>query len=67
MTAAQFEMLADVESDEVLRWRFDLLVRAGYEAGDAMVIASHLEVDLHAAEELVLAGCPPATATQILL
>ena len=67
MTAAQFEMLADVESDEVLRWRFDLLVRAGYEAGDAMVVASHLEVDLRVAENLVLAGCPPATATQILL
>jgi hypothetical protein len=67
MTAAQFEMLADIEAEEVLRWRFELLVRAGYEAGDAMVIASHIEVDLHFAEDLVRAGCPPATAMQILL
>jgi hypothetical protein len=67
MTAAQFEMLADIEAEEVLRWRFDLLVRAGYEAGDAMVIATHVEVDLHLAEDLVRAGCPPTTAVQILL
>jgi hypothetical protein len=67
MTAAQFEMLEDVQAEEVLRWRFGLLLRAGYEAGDAMVIASHVEVDLHVAEDLVRQGCPPATALQILL
>jgi hypothetical protein len=67
MTAAQFEMLADVEAEEVLRWRFELLVRAGYDPADAMVIASHVEIDLHFAEDLVRAGCPPATAVQILL
>lgn len=67
MTAAQFELLADVEAEEVLRWRFGALVRAGYDPCDAMVIASHVEVDLHLAEDLLHRGCSPETAVQILL
>jgi hypothetical protein len=67
MTAAQFELLADVEAEKVLRWRFATLVRAGYDACDAMVIASHVDVDLHAALDLVRSGCSPETAMRILL
>ena len=67
MTAAQFELLADVEADEVLRWRFGLLVRAGYEDCEAIVIASNTAIDVHVAEDLVRRGCPSGTALRILL
>ena len=67
MTAAQFERLGEVEAEGVLRWRFEALVRAGYEAGEAMILASHVEVDLHTATDIVAKGCPPATALRILL
>ena len=67
MTAAQFEMLVDAEADEVLRWRFGLLVRAGYEDCEAIVIASNPAIDVHLAEDLVRRGCPSGTALRILL
>ena len=67
MTAAQFEQLGDLEAETVLRWRFEELTRVGYDAGEAMVLASHVEVDLHAATDIVRRGCPTATAMQILL
>jgi len=67
MTAAQFEQLGDLEAEHVLRWRFEELIRVGYDAGEAMILASHLEVDLHAALDLVGRGCPTATAVRILL
>lgn len=67
MTATQFEQLGAGETQEVLRWRFDELVRVGYEPDDAKVLASHPEVDLHRAVELLKRGCPQATALHILL
>jgi hypothetical protein len=67
MTAAQFEQLGDLEVETVLRWRFEELVRVGYDAGEAMILASHVEVDLHAATDLVARGCTTATAMRILL
>ncbi len=67
MTAAQFEMLTDADADEVLRWRFSLLIRAGYEDCEAIAIASNAAIDLHAAEDLVRRGCPSGTALRILL
>ena len=67
MTAAQFEHLGEAEAETVLRWRFEELVRVGYDAGEAMILASHVEIDLHGATDLVTRGCPTATALQILL
>jgi hypothetical protein len=67
MTVAQFEELADTQAEEVIRWRFDGLVRAGYDASDALVLATHLDVDLHVAADLVQGGCPYETAVRILL
>jgi hypothetical protein len=67
MTAAQFEQLGELEAESVLRWRFEALVRGGYDAGEAMILASHVEVDLHRATDLVVRGCPTATALRILL
>jgi len=67
MTAAQFEQLGELEAETVLRWRFEELLRGGYEAGEAMILASHVEIDLHSAVDLVTRGCPPQTALRILL
>jgi hypothetical protein len=67
MTAAQFEELEPPEVEAVLRWRFEELVRAGYEVGSALILASHVEVDLHDATSLLERGCPPETALQIVL
>jgi len=67
MTAAQFELLDARAAEGVLRWRFDELVRAGYDADQALILASHVEVDLHSATDLLRKGCPVATALRILL
>ncbi len=67
MTAAQFEKLETPEVEAVLRWRFEALVQAGYDAGSALILASHVEVDLHEATRLLERGCPPETALQIVL
>jgi hypothetical protein len=67
MSATESEQLEAPELEEVLRWRFEVLVRAGYDAGNAMILASHAEVDLHAATDLLLRGCPPDTALRIVL
>ena len=67
MTAAQFEQLGTAETDEVFRWRYQELVRGGFDPNDARVLASHIEVDLHQAVELLRDGCPQATALLILL
>ena len=67
MTAAQFEELEAPEVEAVLRWRFEELVRAGYDAGTALILASHVEVDLHDATHLLVRGCTPEIAMQIVL
>jgi hypothetical protein len=67
MTAAQFEMIGETEAEAILRWRFDELVRAGFDIGSALLLASHVEVDLHGATDLVRRGCPSDTALRILL
>lgn len=67
MTAAQFEMIDETEVELILRWRFDELVRAGYDIGSALLLASHVEIDLHDASSLLRRGCPSETAMRILL
>jgi hypothetical protein len=67
VTAAQFEELETPIVEAVLRWRFEALVEAGYDAGNALILASHVEVDLHQAADLVARGCPPETAIRICL
>lgn len=56
-----------MDATQVRRWRFDRLVEVGYEEQAASQLASRRDVDLHAAIELVVRGCPPATAVRILL
>jgi hypothetical protein len=67
MIAVQSEAREACTVDEVLCWRFEELVRAGYEDGDAIELASHLDVDLHMATDLVRRGCPSGTAVRIAL
>ena len=67
MAAAQFEVLEVSEVDVVRRWRFDELVRAGYDDEDAIELAFYLDVDLHLATSLVRRGCPSSTAVRIAL
>lgn len=67
MTAAQFEAIDETEAEMILRWRFDELVRAGYDIGSALLLASHVEIDLHDASALVRRGCPSETALRILI
>jgi hypothetical protein len=66
MTAGQFELLADGEAEAMLLWRFDSLTKAGAPVGDALVIASHVEIDLHEAASLLQRGCPPELVLPIL-
>ncbi len=67
MTAAEFELLDESEADLVIRWRLDTLTTAGYSVEWALVLATHVEVDLHLATDLLRRGCPPETASRILL
>lgn len=67
MTAAQFEIIGEDEAEMILRWRFDELVRAGYDVGTALLLASHVEIDLHDASALARRGCPADIALRILL
>jgi hypothetical protein len=67
MSVAEFEVLDGDEPVRVLRWRLSELVAAGYCWDDALMLATHVEVDLHLAGDLLRRGCPPATALRILL
>lgn len=51
----------------ILAWRIDVLDRAGYDEGDAAVLAAVRDVDLHVAVDLLERGCSPETALRILL
>ena len=66
MAAAQLEA-EHLEIDHVRRWRFDELLRAGYDIADAADVALRTDIDLHRAAGLVQRGCPSATAARIVL
>ena len=66
MTVAEFTAFED-ETVDVIRWRFSQLARSGYGVEDAITLATHLEVDLHRAADLVARGCTPSLALRILL
>jgi hypothetical protein len=65
MTAAQLEQHEATE-EEVVVWRVEQLLEAGYEPSSARVLARRRDVDLHQAVELIGRGCPPALAFSIL-
>jgi hypothetical protein len=66
MTAAQLDEQREAREEEVLSWRLEQLLRAGYDRRDAGQLARRPDVDLHQAVDLVGNGCPPKLATKIL-
>jgi hypothetical protein len=58
---------AELDVDQVIRWRCEELERAGYEPQQAHLLAITLHVDLHLAVDLTRRGCPPDTAIRILV
>jgi uncharacterized ferredoxin-like protein len=59
--------LVEIQEGEVLAWRAEELVRAGYDGDNALMLALERAVDLHAAVDLLRRGCPPDLAVKILL
>jgi hypothetical protein len=66
----EVEQLCQGRQDEqlsILAWRIAVLDRAGYDEGDAVLLAAVKDVDLHLAVDLLDQGCSPETALRILL
>ena len=53
--------------EEILDWRFEQLLRVGYDRDQALVVSRRLDVDLHQAGDLVRSGCSCELALRILL
>ena len=67
MTAAELHLTTETEQERVEHWRAEELVRAGFDASDAIALAARHDIDLHLAVELVQQGCPYETAIDILI
>ncbi|MFN2469860.1 MAG: hypothetical protein ABR583_02515 [Gaiellaceae bacterium] len=65
MTTADVQFETEVERIE--RWRYEALVRGGFEPSAARRLASRHDVDLHLAVELLERGCNEELALAILL
>jgi hypothetical protein len=52
--------------DDVVGWRIERLLAAGYDGEAALVLALDRDVDLHSAVSLLERGCPVEIALQIL-
>lgn len=61
------ELTPETENERIERWRYEALVRAGYEPSAARRIASRLDIDLHHAVDLIERGCDAELALAILL
>jgi len=67
MSLTEIEIVVEPQDGQVVSWRAELLIRAGYDEFDAIELALERHVDLHRAIDLVRRGCPPKTAVRILL
>jgi hypothetical protein len=54
------------EEANVLAWRINSLMRAGFDRQAAFLLGLRRDVDLHDAVRLLARGCPPGTALRIL-
>jgi hypothetical protein len=61
------ELQIETEVERIERWRYEELVRAGYDASAARRLAESGDVDLHVAIALLEQGCDPELALSILL
>jgi hypothetical protein len=66
MTAAQFELLGPTEAEQLLRARFETLAEWGCPVDEALVIASHVQVDIVEAIGLLRRECPPRLILRLL-
>ena len=57
---------APTSRGNLTNWRLDPLVRAGFDAELAALVAADRAMDLRALVELVERGCPPRLAARIL-
>ena len=67
MAAVNEQRVSATEEQRIYRWRFEELVRSGYDMDAARLLAERVEVDLHSATDLLRRGCPNETALRILL
>ena len=67
MSTTEVQEHIETENERVSRWRAEELERAGFGPADAAAIAARSDIDLHVAIELLLKGCSPELAKQILL
>ena len=67
VSPAEVEQQREATADQILDWRFEQLLRVGYERRQARVLSQRFEVDLHRAVDLVRRGCPHDVALRILL
>ena len=65
MAAADVQF--ETETERIERWRYEALVRAGYDPTAARRIAERQDIDLHVAVEMLEKGCSPELAVSILL
>jgi hypothetical protein len=65
MSATQLPGLATEE--DIVYWRLEQLLLAGYNSEQAYELAARREVDLHLALRLVRDGCAPELALAILV
>lgn len=67
LSLSGIELVVEHEDEQIVSWRAEELIRAGYDELDALELALERHVDLHRAVDLVRRGCPPKTAVRILL
>ena len=54
-------------AEAVLDWRFEQLLRVGYDRREARLLSRRVDIDLHRAVDLLRDGCPQELALAILL
>ena len=64
---ATADVQTETETERIERWRYEALVRAGYEPTAARRLAARQDIDLHVAVEMLGQGCSPELALAILL
>ena len=61
------EQHVDGSEREVVFWRFEEMLRAGYSQAAALELSRRRDVDLHLACDLLRRQCPPELAFRILV
>ncbi len=66
MTVEQLEQDGPT-AEAVLGWRFEQLLRVGYDRRQARLLSRRVDIDLHRAVDLLAGGCSQELALEILL